>query len=63
MDRGTWQGVSSCAKTVDCSGVVPPLLSDCLIGLVVKVSASKVADLGFNFPLSGWRFFRVELYQ
>ena len=36
---------------------------DSLVGLVVKASASRAADPGFDSRLRRGGFFRVELYQ
>ena len=41
---------------------IPSLLWDCLVGLVIKVSASRAEDPGFESHLH-WDFFGVESYQ
>ena len=38
-------------------------LYDCLVGLVVKASASRVEDPGFNYRLHCGDFHQVESYQ
>ena len=54
--------VNSPVFTLAKSAKPPPSPLDHLVGLVVKVSASRAEDPGFEsrFP---WDFFRVESYQ